>query len=90
MVILPLGDYLMKSLEITPSQFGFAVSAYAFSAPFTLIAILGGFLVLFIWIFLEPINQHLDGRGRINKKIGHHYRDILYQPNYQYGFLATA
>ncbi|MBS4168599.1 MFS transporter [Parachlamydia sp. AcF125] len=32
MVMSPLGDMLMKSLSITPTQFGFAVSAYAFSA----------------------------------------------------------
>lgn len=32
MVMSPLGDMLIKSLRLTPSQFGFAVSAYAFSA----------------------------------------------------------
>jgi predicted MFS family arabinose efflux permease len=32
MVMSPLGDMLIKSLSLTPSQFGFAVSAYAFSA----------------------------------------------------------
>ena len=32
MVMSPLGDILMKSLEITPKQFGIAVSSYAFSA----------------------------------------------------------
>ena len=32
MVMSPLGDFLMKSLSITPKQFGFAVSSYAFSA----------------------------------------------------------
>lgn len=32
MVMSPLGDVLMKSLDLTTSQFGFAVSAYAFSA----------------------------------------------------------
>jgi len=32
MVMSPLGDILMKSLEIKPALFGFAVSAYAFSA----------------------------------------------------------
>ena len=32
MVMSPLGDILMKSLDIKPSHFGFAVSAYAFSA----------------------------------------------------------
>ena len=32
MVMSPLGDMLMKSLSLTTSQFGFAVSAYAFSA----------------------------------------------------------
>lgn len=32
MVISPLGDILMKTLDMTTSQFGFAVSAYAFSA----------------------------------------------------------
>ncbi|MFD2520726.1 MFS transporter [Emticicia soli] len=32
MVMSPLGDILMKSLEINPKQFGLAVSSYAFSA----------------------------------------------------------
>ncbi len=32
MVMSPLGDFLMKSMEISPQKFGFAVSAYAFSA----------------------------------------------------------
>jgi predicted MFS family arabinose efflux permease len=32
MVMSPLGDMLMKSLNLKPSAFGFAVSAYAFSA----------------------------------------------------------
>src|SRR3984957_19623290 len=32
MVMSPLGDMLMKSLNLKPSQFGLAVSAYAFSA----------------------------------------------------------
>ncbi len=32
MVISPLGDFLIKSINIKPSQFGFVVSAYAFSA----------------------------------------------------------
>lgn len=32
MVMSPLGDMLMKSMSLTTSQFGFAVSAYAFSA----------------------------------------------------------
>ncbi len=32
MVLSPLGDILMKSLDITPSRFGWVVSAYAFSA----------------------------------------------------------
>src|SRR5213083_1218147 len=32
MVMSPLGDMLMKSMDLTTSQFGFAVSAYAFSA----------------------------------------------------------
>ena len=32
MVMSPLGDILMKSLSLQPSQFGIAVSAYAFSA----------------------------------------------------------
>jgi predicted MFS family arabinose efflux permease len=32
MVMSPLGDILMKSLDIKPSLFGMAVSAYAFSA----------------------------------------------------------
>jgi predicted MFS family arabinose efflux permease len=32
MVLAPLGDFLMKSLSITPKGFGLVVSAYAFSA----------------------------------------------------------
>lgn len=32
MVMSPMGDILMKSLSLKPSQFGVAVSAYAFSA----------------------------------------------------------
>src|SRR5215207_1711196 len=32
MVMSPLGDMLMKSLDLKPSSFGVAVSAYAFSA----------------------------------------------------------
>src|SRR5678810_299903 len=32
MVMSPLGDMLMKSMSLTTHQFGFAVSAYAFSA----------------------------------------------------------
>ncbi len=32
MVMSPLGDILMKSLNLKPAYFGFAVSAYAFSA----------------------------------------------------------
>lgn len=32
MVMSPLGDMLMKSMDLTTSQFGFAVSGYAFSA----------------------------------------------------------
>lgn len=32
MVLSPLGDILMKTLDITPSGFGLVVSAYAFSA----------------------------------------------------------
>jgi predicted MFS family arabinose efflux permease len=32
MVMSPLGDILMKSLNIKPAHFGMAVSAYAFSA----------------------------------------------------------
>src|SRR3954469_18675625 len=32
MVMSPMGDILMKSLSLEPSQFGLAVSAYAFSA----------------------------------------------------------
>lgn len=32
MVMSPLGDILMKSLDLKPSDFGFVVSAYAFSA----------------------------------------------------------
>lgn len=32
MVLAPLGDYLMKSLSMTPKGFGLVVSSYAFSA----------------------------------------------------------
>lgn len=32
MIMSPLGDMLMKSMRLTPSEFGTAVSAYAFSA----------------------------------------------------------
>ena len=32
MVMSPLGDMLMKAMSLTPRQFGFAVSGYAFSA----------------------------------------------------------
>ncbi|MGC4103040.1 MFS transporter [Ferruginibacter sp.] len=32
MIMSPLGDMLMKSLSLKPANFGFAVSAYAFSA----------------------------------------------------------
>ncbi len=32
MVMSPLGDLMMKSLDLKPSRFGFAISAYAFSA----------------------------------------------------------
>src|SRR5450432_3915384 len=32
MVMSPLGDMLMKSMNLRTSQFGFAVSSYAFSA----------------------------------------------------------
>lgn len=32
MVMSPLGDLMMKSLNLTPTKFGWAVSAYAFSA----------------------------------------------------------
>jgi len=35
MVMSPLGDMLMKSLSLKTNQFGFAVSAYAFSAGFS-------------------------------------------------------
>lgn len=31
-IMSPLGDFLIKALDINPSQFGFAVSAYAFAA----------------------------------------------------------
>ena len=35
MVMSPLGDMLIKSMSLSTSQFGFAVSAYAFSAGFS-------------------------------------------------------
>jgi predicted MFS family arabinose efflux permease len=35
MVMSPLGDMLMKSMDLTTSQFGFAVSGYAISAAFS-------------------------------------------------------
>src|SRR5436189_2410304 len=39
MVMSPLGDMLMKSMNLTTRQFGFAVSAYALSAG------ISGFLI---------------------------------------------
>jgi predicted MFS family arabinose efflux permease len=41
MVMSPLGAMLMPALQITPSQFGVAVSAYAFSAGFSAILAAG-------------------------------------------------
>ncbi|SEL91443.1 MFS transporter [Parapedobacter koreensis] len=35
MIMSPLGDILMKSMHLTPGEFGLAVSAYAFSAGFS-------------------------------------------------------
>src|SRR3954466_13635472 len=35
MVMSPLGDMLMKSMELKPSQFGLVVSSYAISAFFS-------------------------------------------------------
>ena len=35
MVMSPLGDILMKSMKMTPSQFGIVVSSYALSAGFS-------------------------------------------------------
>ncbi len=35
MIMAPMGDLLMKSINLKPSQFGVAVSAYAFSAGFS-------------------------------------------------------
>ena len=32
MVMSPMGDILMKAIDLKPAQFGIAVSAYAFSA----------------------------------------------------------
>lgn len=32
MIMAPMGDLLIKSIGLTPSQFGIVVSAYAFSA----------------------------------------------------------
>mgnify|MGYP000946294099 CR=1 FL=1 len=32
MIMSPMGDMLMKAIDLKPSQFGVAVSAYAFSA----------------------------------------------------------
>lgn len=46
MVISPLGDMLMKSLNISTRQFGFAVSCYAFSAA-TSALITAGFADLY-------------------------------------------
>jgi predicted MFS family arabinose efflux permease len=41
MVLSPLGDFLLKSLDISTSQFGWVVSAYAFSAGFSGLATAG-------------------------------------------------
>jgi predicted MFS family arabinose efflux permease len=41
MIMSPLGDMLMKTMELTTSQFAFAVSSYAFSAGISGIATAG-------------------------------------------------
>lgn len=41
MIIAPIGDVLMKTLDISTEQFGLVVSAYAFSAAISGIAIAG-------------------------------------------------
>ncbi len=41
MILSPLGDILMKSLDITPKQFSWILSSYAFSAAFSGIAAAG-------------------------------------------------
>ena len=41
MIVSPLGAIVMPALQISPHQFGFAVSAYAFSAAFSGIAAAG-------------------------------------------------
>lgn len=35
LIMSPLGDILMKSMHLIPSEFGLAVSAYAFSVGFS-------------------------------------------------------
>jgi predicted MFS family arabinose efflux permease len=41
MIMSPLGDMLIKSMNLSPSQFGFAVSSYAFSAGISGLATAG-------------------------------------------------
>jgi predicted MFS family arabinose efflux permease len=41
MIMSPLGDMLIKSMDLSPSQFGFAVSSYAFSAGISGLATAG-------------------------------------------------
>ena len=41
MIIAPIGDVLMKTLNISTEQFGLVVSAYAFSAAISGLAIAG-------------------------------------------------
>src|ERR1700750_529238 len=41
MIVSPLGAMVMPALSITPSQFGAAVSVYAFSAAFSGLAAAG-------------------------------------------------
>lgn len=80
MVMSPLGDILMKSLDITPGQFGIVVSSYAFSAGISgllaagfadkydrkklLLFFYGGFIIGTLFCGIAP-NYHLLVAARI-------------------------
>lgn len=96
MVISPLRDILMKSLEMTPRQFAFSVSSYAFSvadlysrhAPFFMIVVVSFAVAVLIFLFLEPVDKHLATVDKQN--FFHRYTGILANPSYLKRFMLTA
>jgi predicted MFS family arabinose efflux permease len=100
-IVADLFPMEMRGRAIGILQMGFAASqvlgvpvgiylanVWSWHAPFSMIVILGTCVALLILKYLEPINKHLDETRATT--IWHHYRDILIQPNYQLGFMATA